>query len=226
MKIPFKVPTGLRPVITQPYGDIDNLAFYKSKGITIPFHNGVDLTTNGSSRNTYGCPVFAPCDGIVTKVYWEGGPVAANGNEVVFHTSKFEEGSVWKVLEFRFVHLSGVDESLEGKQVFMGAVLGYVGNSGLVSPAPTALTPYAGTHLHLGMIEYEVDEATGNLINKNEKNGVYGLLDPMTRINLEDFDTMTEDVTKDAPALQWGISSLKLSSTIDIIKYVWQVIFK
>lgn len=222
-KLPLVLPLGLKPIITQPYGATGNLDFYKQAGINIPFHNGVDITTNGTDRQSYGCAIITPSDGwTIFRVYSDGNPMAANGNEVVMTSPVFNENGVNKYIELRCVHLSEA-EPLEGKIVKDNTIVGYTGNSGLVYPQPTTIFPYAGTHLHLGMIEYQ--EVGGVMTNLNIKNGVYGLIDPLTRIDINDFDTAPEDVTKDAPPLAWAINLLGLTSIIDKVKYVWKILF-
>lgn len=223
-KLPIIIPKGLKPIITQGYGAVGNLDFYKEHGVNIPFHNGVDICTNGTSRQTYGCPVITPSGSwTVFKVYDEGNPLAANGNEVVIHSSPFQENGVTKWVELRFVHLSKVFPKLEGSVVPAGTVVGLIGNSGLVSPAPTPDAPYNGTHLHIGMVEYQM--VNGQSATINEHNGVYGLVDPLSRIDIHTYDTAEDDVTRDAPPLEWGIEQKGLTSVLDKIKYVWHQIF-
>ncbi len=223
-KLPIIIPQGLKPVVTQGYGATGNLGFYKENGVNIPFHNGVDICTNGTSMQTYGCPVITPSGSwTVFKVYDGGNPLSNNGNEVVIHSSPFQENGITKWIELRFVHLSKVYPKLEGSVVPENTVIGNIGNSGLVLPVPTPAAPYNGTHLHLGMIEYYIID--GQTVTRNEANGVYGLIDPLTRININQYDTAPIDVTKEAPPLTWGIQQLGLTNVLDKIKYVWNLIF-
>ena len=52
-----------------------------------------------------------------------------------------------------YAHLKSKTVSA-GDKVVQGQVIGYSGNTGRVSPAPTASNPYAGTHLHFEIRKY------------------------------------------------------------------------
>ena len=78
------------------------------------FHNGVDLVLNSG---TYGSPVYAISDGVVTRASWYGG----YGNCV-----QIALGGGYSVL---YGHLSGYNCS-EGQFVKKGQVVGYIGSTG------------------------------------------------------------------------------------------------
>lgn len=221
-KLPILVPKGLKPVITQGFADTGMVAFYKSKGINLPFHNGTDFVLSGTDRQTYGSAIITPeGEWRVIAKYWDNNPMAANGNEIVIHSAPFDENGTSKVIELRFVHLSEVCPV--AGVLPSGTILGYLGNSGLVDPAPTPDNPYAGTHLHLGMCEYNM--VNGKEVLQNASNGVYGLLDPLTRIDVTRYDIGDDtSVVKDAPPLLWGIRQKGITDIFSKIIYVWKVL--
>jgi len=76
LPLPIKVPKGYRVYMTQPYANQSLNSWYKEKGITAPFHNGVDLVLAKDglvdSQKTYGCPVVTPSEGWkIVKVTYE-----------------------------------------------------------------------------------------------------------------------------------------------------------
>lgn len=78
------------------------------------FHNGIDLVL---TSGTYGSPVYAISDGVVTRASWYGG----YGNCVTIAL-----GGGYSVL---YGHLSGYNCS-EGQFVKKGQVVGYIGSTG------------------------------------------------------------------------------------------------
>ena len=78
------------------------------------FHNGVDIVLNSG---TYGSPVYAIADGVVTRASWYGG----YGNCV-----QIALGGGYSVL---YGHLSGYNCSAD-QYVKKGQVVGYIGSTG------------------------------------------------------------------------------------------------
>lgn len=223
IKLPILVHSGLKPVVTQSYGNKAMVDFYKQKGINIPLHHGVDITLDGTNRQTYGTAIVTPSEGwTVTARFWYS-PMDLKGNGIVIQSPEFEEDGVKKVIELRFTHCSEVPD-VKGK-LPAKTVIGYIGNSGVVYPQPTPQKPYDGTHVHIGMMEYIVG-TNGELVLQNANNGVYGLIDPLSRIDITWYDTAPDTpVEQDRYPLDWSIKKLGLESAWDKIKYVLSIVF-
>lgn len=110
------------------------------------FYNDWHLGTDKLA--SYDDFIFAPADGniILSNTFQDGGNTIWYEYELPFYG---------KVVQ-RFLHLS--------RKYPVGAyrekdILGRVGNTGLVSPTPTASNPKAGTHLHTDISKKKVDLA-------------------------------------------------------------------
>ncbi len=98
-------------------------------------HKGIDFITKGATGNTYGKEIRAAADGVVYSAeyhYSWGNNVYINHGNGVYT---------------RYAHCSKMLVSA-GDTVEQGQVIAYVGNTGNVSPKPTASNPHAGAHLH------------------------------------------------------------------------------
>lgn len=98
-------------------------------------HKGIDFITKGATGNTYGKEIRAAADGVVYSAeyhYSWGNNVYINHGNGVYT---------------RYAHCSKMLVSA-GKTVKQGQVIAYVGNTGNVSPKPSASNPHAGAHLH------------------------------------------------------------------------------
>lgn len=98
-------------------------------------HKGIDFITSGATGNTYGKEIRAAADGVVYSAeyhYSWGNNVYINHGNGVYT---------------RYAHCSRMIVSA-GDTVKQGQVIAYVGNTGNVSPKPTASNPHAGAHLH------------------------------------------------------------------------------
>ena len=107
-------------------------------------HGGIDFGVY------YGEPILAVMSGTVIYAYNDGYYSKSNvlwtyGTFVVI---EHENGT-----RTYYAHLSGKTVSA-GDTVRQGQVIGYSGNTGRVSPAPTASNRYAGTHLHFEVRVY------------------------------------------------------------------------
>ncbi len=100
-----------------------------------PNHKGIDFTTAGATGNTYGKEIRAAADGVVYSAElhssWGYNVYINHGNGVYT----------------RYAHCSKMLVT-KGQTVKQGQVIAYVGNTGNVSPKPTAANPHAGAHLH------------------------------------------------------------------------------
>ena len=109
-------------------------------------HRATDLTTSGATGNTYGKEIRAAADGVVYSAeyhYSWGNNVYINHGNGVYT---------------RYAHCSKMLVS-PGQHVKQGDVIALVGNTGNVSPRPSASNPHAGAHLH-----FEV-YVNGNRVN-------------------------------------------------------------
>lgn len=104
-------------------------------------HRAIDIY----SYNGMGSPIVSANNGTVVKV--AGGCVSGNlncngrgGNYVVINHNN---GNYYTV----YMHLKDIYVSV-GDSVGADQVIGTMGNTGYVIPAPTSSNPYGGTHLH------------------------------------------------------------------------------
>lgn len=91
--------------------------------------------TRGATGNTYGKEIRAAADGVVYSAeshYSWGNNVYINHGNGVYT---------------RYAHCSRMIVS-PWQTVKQGQVIAYVGNTGNVSPKPSASNPHAGAHLH------------------------------------------------------------------------------
>jgi len=182
-KLPIRVPPGLKPTITQYYGDKSRVAYYHANGIMIDAHNGIDIVV-GDAIQTYGLTLVCPVPRAELSKSWWDNPMSTSGNGIQI---AWEEGS--NRFNLRFWHCSELELApyyLEGEAVAL------MGNSGLVSPKPTPERPFDGSHLHLMAF----------------KNGV--LIDPLEIFDENSWfigsDTGTD---KDLPPLRWVLEYAK-----------------
>lgn len=104
-------------------------------------HSGIDF-----AGKAYGTAIGSASPGKVTTVVtghtWDDGTGKANYVDVYNGTNG---------ITYRYYHLASAAVS-EGQEVQAGTVIGYVGNTGFVVPAPTSQNPTAGTHLHFSAL--------------------------------------------------------------------------
>lgn len=98
-------------------------------------HKGIDFCTRGATGNTYGKEIRAAADG---KVYSAEYHYSWGYNVYINHGNG---------VYTRYAHCSRMVVSA-GQDVTQGQVIAYVGNTGNVSPRPSASNPHAGAHLH------------------------------------------------------------------------------
>ena len=141
LPLPLEIVKGRYPIVTQEYGDQSNVAWYKANGVNIDAHNGTDIVISGGDVATYGTKLIAPVKCLRNKV-WFTDPMSTQGNGVKVQWSN-ELGQAVKMTVW---HCS---ECVNQEEYKKGDTLGYIGNSGLVSPAPTFFGVHKGAHLHL-----------------------------------------------------------------------------
>lgn len=106
-------------------------------------HGAIDISGTG-----YGSNIYAANSGVVTTV--KGGCVtgdlSCNGRGGNYIVIKHNSNNYYTV----YMHLKDIYVS-KGQTVSRGQVIGTMGNTGNVSPAPTSSKPYNGTHLHFAL---------------------------------------------------------------------------
>lgn len=152
--------------ITQYYGE--NPDMYRKicpiAGQCLQGHNGIDIVA------PYGTPLLAVEDGVIYEVNDDTG---GYGRHVRIFTQVMEDGYRH---EWTYGHLSKI-LCTKGQIVKRGDVIGLMGNSGFVVTDPKAngfwsANPFAGTHVHLGLREYDKHS---NVLNYD--NGEFGSID-------------------------------------------------
>lgn len=159
-----------RGSVTQGFGG--NHDFYKDvcpvQGKCLSGHNGIDMVS------VWGTEILAVMDGLVIDTHTNIGD--GYGNYV-----RIQSGD----LEWTYGHLASISV-VKHTTVKKGDVIGRMGNTGMVNPKPTALTPLAGTHLHLGCRHLQNGMVT------NGDNGYFGSFD-FTDM-LPEFDPINDDI--------------------------------
>ena len=104
-------------------------------------HKAIDIYSYAG----YGSSVMAANSGYVVKVAGGcyRGDLICNGRGGNYVVIKHNSGNYYTV----YMHLADIYVS-EGAYVNSGSVIGSMGNTGYVIPAPTSSNPYGGTHLH------------------------------------------------------------------------------
>ena len=142
--LPIKSP--LKPYITQIYGNKSNNDWYKANGINNAFHNGTDWVM-GTPIQTYGTPLVSPFpEGAVVSDIVFDTPMSTKGNGV-YVTSNLVGDTQYRAILWH----TGEVAVTKGQTLKEGDLICYIGNSGLVSPAPTSDQPFNGSHLHFGL---------------------------------------------------------------------------
>lgn len=214
---PIKLHSGLNSIITQEYGNKNMVEWYKANGVDINEHNGTDIILSGHTSKTYGSELICPFPkGKVVKT-WFDNPMSTKGNGTLIQSEPFEEDGIQKIVQFLLWHCS---EIVTSKIDFVeGETIAYVGNSGLVRPAPRPDCAYCGSHLHLGMFEYHFID--GVWIQRDADNGLSGALNPMERIDISKIyygdDTGFD---KDLAPAVWSLESIlgKVKDWYSILK--------
>lgn len=197
--LPFSLPSNARPVVTQYFGDPSKAQWYKDHGLNMPSHNGIDFVVEYTDHEdpyiTYGTKLVCPFPAADLSMTWFTDPMSTTGNgiQIGFEIGKDRYNLIlW--------HCSEIVVKPFYNQ---GETVGFVGNSGLVDPAPTLQKPFAGAHLHMGL----------------RKNNV--LIDPLELFDLTKWFTTTADtpVEKDLPPFFWVLAALKKQVDALLKKY-------
>lgn len=181
---PLQVHSDLKIVLTNPYGaKTGALGKWYKKNFGTNMHNGVDLILSGPRYKSYGTPLVSIMDGMVPFIV-DRGELNHRGNGVFIQAHDRK----WQTLHW---HMSKIFVK-SGDYIKKGQIIGTMGRSGTVTPAPTFTSPYNGTHLHFGL-EKLLD---GNYVH----------VDPMKYIDLGDH-LVGEDtsVEYDVAPLAWVV---------------------
>lgn len=154
-------------VVTQKFGEVVNLAYYKARGINFKGHNGQDLAAY------HGKPIYAAHDGIA---YWEQDGSAGCG-VVVCSEESYDFNGILAKAKTIYWHMA--DPIKEPKfrspiygnvpvRVKRGDLLGYADNTGVST----------GDHLHWGFKLGRPNEPDAQFINLEPDNGYTGASDP------------------------------------------------
>jgi hypothetical protein len=181
--IPLRVPFGRVVTLSQEFKDAARVAWYKENGITTTEHAGLDLVC-GDSVQTYGTPFVCPFPNATLVVREFDTAIGGKGSRVqIRHVD-------WKGREL-ILGANHLSEISENQGFIEGDTIGLVGNNGSVTPKPSIVNPYGGSHLHLTL----------------RVNGV--LTDPLTFFDLRNpyhgSDTGQE---KDMPPAHWAVKEL------------------
>lgn len=107
-------------------------------------HGGIDFGVY------YGAPVTASMSGTVVYAYNNGYFSSSDLRWTYGTYVVIDHGNGYRTY---YAHLKSKTVSV-GDTVSQGDVIGYSGNTGRVTPMPTASNPYAGTHLHFEIRKY------------------------------------------------------------------------
>lgn len=107
-------------------------------------HGGIDFGVY------YGAPITASMSGTVVYACNDGYFSSSDLRWTYGTYVVIDHGNGYRTY---YAHLKSKTVSA-GDKVVQGQVIGYSGNTGRVSPAPTASNPYAGTHLHFEIRKY------------------------------------------------------------------------
>ena len=176
--------------------------FYK-KNYNIDFHAGIDARIEGPHYKSYGTPILSMFHGkgVYTKFDKPFGK-NANGVMVESHDGKWR-ATYW--------HLSRLDVKFE-EHVLEGQILGLMGNTGIVNPAPSLSNPYNGVHLHLTLEMKRPEgmtDAQWDALHPREKEGNWMRVDPLLYMDVNDI-TYAPDLggNTDVPPLMWQVKHL------------------
>lgn len=192
--LPIEIVKGRYPVITQEFGDTTNNQWYEQNGINFDTrsnggHNGTDIVIGGGGHqatDTYGTKLVCPVPKANATRVWFESPMSTQGNGIEIQWNDvrgFCQALCWHCSECNFQ-----EEYKEGD------TLAYMGNSGLVSPAPSFYAVHNGAHLHLGTW------INGVMVNPRE-------IFDFTRWYVSDTDT---SVQKDLPPFQYFLNQLMI----------------
>lgn len=199
---PVKTHSGLKLILTNPFGQVKNkalAAWYEARfGHSI--HKGVDLILDGSPIQNFGTELVSCVDGYVPFIRFDD-PMSERGNFIFIQSDT-------RKYELRYFHISKSFVK-SGDNVKVGQVIGLMGNSGTVSPKPTEKAPANGSHIHFEL-------------HKN-KGGSFVPVDPMDYIKLDEA-LAGEDTggVADLPTIKWSLDRIaeKVKKIIERLNFL------
>lgn len=217
LTFPIKIHSGLKPIITQHYGVKDNVSWYVANNVNIPFHNGCDLILSGDPMQTYGSELITPSENWrIVKTTFDSA-MSTKGNGVTIESESFIEDGIEKKLQVVYWHCSKIETSPHIRP--KNDTVAWIGNSGLVSPAPSPVCIYCGSHLHLMLFEFHKENGWWRL--QNQDNGVGGAIDPMTRFSISNL-VYGEDtnISFDTEPIKWALKTLGITDVWGKIVFI------
>ena len=181
-KFPIRIPSGKILTISQ--------------GFKPDTHVGNDVVC-GTPIETFGLPFVWPFP-FPGKIYDSiaDSPIAAQAKQAHAQVDGTDPvtGISYSVL---CIHLSSVVYTVapgadSPVRFLMGETIGYLGNSGMVSPKPSLTAPFAGSHAHLGLGIKQLGQAN------------YTMVDPSLYFDVSDPFYGPDDPSKDSPVLEWA----------------------
>jgi len=183
-KFPIRLPIGWKLAKSQGFHD---------------GHEGNDIVVAGSDYGprTFGLPFVWPFP-FPGRIYDSvaDSPIAAEAKKAHAQVDGIDPntGIAYSIL---VIHLSGAAYTVAAGQasnaVFHeGDVIGYLGNSGMVSPKPTIERPFDGSHAHIGLGIKKLGE-----IN-------YTMVDPSIYFDINDPFRGPDDPSRDQPVYDWA----------------------
>jgi murein DD-endopeptidase MepM/ murein hydrolase activator NlpD len=166
LKSPIKKLKGKLIITTLGYGDRAFADTYKRMGWSIRAHNGIDYVVGKGRTESYGTPIIASHKGVVRKVTFTT-PLSTQGNGLTIEGEPFIKDGKRTLLMTTYWHLAEVFVNA-GDRVEVGQEVGTMGNSGFVIGSDN--DPFAGTHLHFMVYEYQ-DENGWKLKGDNPETG-------------------------------------------------------
>lgn len=181
-KFPIRIPPGKALTISQ--------------GFKPETHIGNDVVC-GDGPSTFGLPFVWPFP-FPGKIYDSvaDSPIAARAKQAHAQVDGTDPvtGISYSLL---CIHLSSVVYNVapgadSPVRFLMGETIGYLGNSGIVSPKPTLQNPFGGSHAHLGL----------GIKNPGEAN--YTMVDPSLYFDIANPFYGPDDPSRDNPVLEWA----------------------
>ena len=167
-----------------------------SQGFKPDIHEGNDVVC-GDGPSTFGLPFVWPFP-FPGKIYDSvaDSPIAAESRHAHAQVDGIDPatGISYSVL---CIHLSSVIYTVapgadSPVRFLMGEAIGYLGNSGMVSPKPTLQNPFGGSHAHLGL----------GIKNPGEMN--YKMVDPSLYFDITSPFYGPDDPSLDKPVYDWA----------------------
>lgn len=189
LPFPIRIPQGAKLFVTQQFADKSNAAWYKANGVNLDAHNGVDVIVIGNNgerpdRATYGAALVCPVNNAERLSITFDSPMSTKGNgiKLVF----WHEGQSFLI---NYWHCSEVVSKPTYK---LGEEVGFIGNSGLVAPAPAINGVFNGAHLHF------MCYVNGKLVN------------PLDYFDInKPFIGKDTGIEKDLPPFFWAIEKIR-----------------